>query len=105
MTKKDKAVLDTWETYTIDMDLELQQDAVGGGSRVGEFLLTGLKEATVYQVKIGARNDFGWTYSEEVFMFGTKGADEIFKAAMTAAASEVTTSVILMISIMFMMLF
>ena len=78
MTKKDKAVLDTWETYTIDTDTDQQEDAAGGYSdiKTGELLISGLSEATVYQVKIGARNSFGWNYSEDIFVFGTKGAGE-----------------------------
>ena len=35
-------------------------------------------QARLYRVKIGARNEFGWNYSEEEFVFGTKGAGEIF---------------------------
>ena len=34
-------------------------------------------QARLYRVKIGARNEFGWNYSEEEFVFGTKGAGKI----------------------------
>ena len=47
-----------------------------GGVAGGLYTITGLGEATVYRVKIGARNEFGWSYSDEEFVFGTKGAGE-----------------------------
>ena len=81
------------------------------------MILTIVLQARLYRVKIGARNEFGWNYSEEEFVFGTKGAgkitipmkpiflsqlislfpDAVYKAAMTAGSSltvSVSASVI-----------
>ena len=72
LLKKDKSVLDTWDSYTIatsDQDLDQVR-------HFGQYLLTGLSPATVYQVKIGAKNAFGWNYSDEIFVFGTKGSGQ-----------------------------
>ena len=79
MIKKDKSVLDTWDTFNLDNMLTMEEEEEEDATRVsglyrGQYLFTGLSEASVYQVKIGARNDFGWNYSDEVFVFGTKGA-------------------------------
>ena len=79
MIKKDKSVLDTWDTFNLDHMVTNDGDGdatwvAGAGLYRGQYLFTGLSEAAVYQVKIGARNDFGWNYSDEVFVFGTKGA-------------------------------
>ena len=41
------------------------------------MILTTLLQARLYRVKIGARNEFGWNYSDEEFVFGTKGAGKI----------------------------
>ena len=80
MIKKEKSVLDTWDTFNLDNMLTMEEEEeeedatrVSGLYR-GQYLFTGLSEASVYQVKIGARNDFGWNYFDEVFVFGTKGA-------------------------------
>ena len=80
MIKKEKSVLDTWDTFNLDNMLTMEEEEeeedatrVSGLYR-GQYLFTGLSEASVYQVKIGARNDFGWKYSDEVFVFRTKGA-------------------------------
>merc|ERR1719471_102669 len=54
------------------------------------LLLSGLARAAVYHVRISARNEFGWKQSDQEFVFGTKGSDGIFKAAMTAGGG--TTS-------------
>merc|ERR1712227_127369 len=108
MGKKDKSVLDTWDTFNLDNiisdDKDDDDDTWVPGLYRGQYLFTGLSEAAVYQVKIGARNDFGWNYSDEVFVFGTKGADAIFKAAMTAGSPTVTTSMTTMISVMLVMM-
>jgi len=108
MIKKDKSVLDTWDTFNLDNMLTMEEEKEDAtwvsGLYKGKYLFTGLSEASVYQVKIGARNDFGWNYSDEVFVFGTKGADAIFKAAMTAGSPTVTTSMTTMISVMLVMM-
>ena len=81
MIKKDKSVLDTWDTFNLDNiisdDKDDGDDTWVPGLYRGQYQFTGLSEAAVYQVKIGARNDFGWNYSDEVFVFGTKGAGKI----------------------------
>ena len=61
MIKKDKSVLDTWDTFNLDNMLTMEEEEedatwVSGFYR-GQYLFTGLSEAAVYQVKIGARND------------------------------------------------
>ena len=53
-----------------------QEAGARSGVARGLYTITGLGEATVYRVKIGARNEFGWSYSDEEFVFGTKGAGE-----------------------------
>ena len=37
-----------------------------------------MMKARLYRVKIGARNEFGWNYSDEEFVFGTKGAGKTY---------------------------
>ena len=70
-------MLDTWDSYTLDPAVTGDQEAgARSGVAGGLYTITGLGEATVYRVKIGARNEFGWSYSEEEFVFGTKGAGE-----------------------------
>ena len=77
MLKRDKALLDTWDSYTLDPAVTGDQEAgARSGVAGGLYTITGLGEATVYRVKIGARNEFGWSYSDEEFVFGTKGAGE-----------------------------
>ena len=73
----DKALLDTWDSYTLDPAVTGDQEAgARSGVAGGLYTITGLGEATVYRVKIGARNEFGWSYADEEFVFGTKGAGE-----------------------------
>ena len=70
-------MLDTWDSYTLDPAVTGDQEAgARSGVAGGLYTITGLGEATVYRVKIGARNEFGWSYSDEEFVFGTKGAGE-----------------------------
>ena len=40
----------------------------------GEYTITGLQEASVYQVKIAAENAFGVSKPQNIFTFATKGA-------------------------------
>lgn len=87
LVRRDKALLDTWDSLSLDNRQPLEAGAVRASHS-----LTGLSQARLYRVKIGARNEFGWNYSEEEFVFGTKGADAVYKAAMTAGSS-VTVSV------------
>ena len=70
-------MLGTWDSYTLDPAVTGDQEAgARSGVAGGLYTITGLGEATVYRVKIGARNEFGWSYSDEEFVFGTKGAGE-----------------------------
>ena len=70
--RRDRAVLDTWDSLSLDNRQPLEAGAVRASHR-----LTGLSPARLYRVKIGARNEFGWNYSEEEFVFGTKGAGKM----------------------------
>ena len=70
--RRDKALLDTWDSLSLDNRQPLEAGAVRASHS-----LTGLSHARLYRVKIGARNDFGWNYSEEEFVFGTKGAGKL----------------------------
>ena len=40
----------------------------------GDYTITGLREATVYQVQIAAENAFGRSVPQNIFTFATKGA-------------------------------
>ena len=71
--RRDKALLDTWDSLSVDNRQPLEAGAVRASHS-----LTGLSHARLYRVKIGARNEFGWNYSEEEFVFGTKGAGGIY---------------------------
>ena len=70
--RRDRAVLDTWDSLSLDNRRPLEAGAVRAS-----HALTGLSPARLYRVKIGARNEFGWNYSQEEFVFGTKGAGKI----------------------------
>lgn len=99
LVRRDKALLDTWDSLSLDNRQPLEAGAVRSSHR-----LTGLSPARLYRVKIGARNEFGWNYSEEEFVFGTKGADAVYKAAMTAGSglrSISVLAVIIFVSLLF----
>ena len=40
----------------------------------GDYTITGLREATVYQIQIAAENAFGRSVPQNIFTFATKGA-------------------------------
>ena len=42
------------------------------------MIMITMLQARLYRVKIGARNEFGWNYSDEEFVFGTKGAGKTY---------------------------
>ena len=55
--------------YVADEDNNYEKDTVNG-----RFRITGLEEASVYQVKIAAENAFGISRPLNIFTFATKGA-------------------------------
>ena len=83
--RRDKAVLDTWDSLSLDNRQPLEAGAVRASHR-----LTGLSQARLYRVKIGVRNEFGWNYSEEEFVFGTKGAGKMNKLMIRCYFSKST---------------
>ena len=68
-----------WKNYEVDVDVpefiadddnnNYQKDTVNG-----RFQITGLEEASVYQVKIAAENVFGLSSPLNIFTFATNGA-------------------------------
>ena len=55
-----------WDTHLLDTDTI--------DTNTGHLLLTGLEEATLYHVRVSARNDFGWRHPDRDFVFGTRGS-------------------------------
>jgi len=76
--------------YVDDQDNDYEKDTVNG-----RFRITGLEEASVYQVKIAAENVFGISTPLNIFTFATKGADPVQQPMIvtSAASSKFSISV------------
>merc|ERR1712107_971306 len=68
--------------YVGDQDNDYEKDTVNG-----RFRITGLEEASVYQVKIAAENVFGISTPLNIFTFATKGADPVQQPMIVTSAS------------------
>ena len=53
----------------------------------GKYNFTGLDEASVYQVTVAGRNEFGVKQAENIFTFATKGADPVHQPMVVPSSS------------------
>ena len=53
----------------------------------GKYNFTGLDEASVYQVTVAAKNEFGVKPTENIFTFATKGADPVHQPMIVTSSS------------------
>ena len=58
----------------------------------GKYNFTGLDEASVYQVTVAAKNEFGLKQTESIFTFATKGADPVHQPMIVPSSSSSCTS-------------
>jgi len=101
-----------WKNYEVDVDVpefiadddnnNYQKDTVNG-----RFKITGLEEASVYQVKIAAENVFGLSSPLNIFTFATKGADPVQQPMIvpSAAARKFSSSVPFFVCSFFLLIF
>ena len=73
-----------WRVFDIP-DFTRQQDR--HDTYLGKYNFTGLDEASVYQVTVAARNEFGLKQAENIFTFATKGADPVHQPMIVPSSS------------------
>ena len=54
----------------------------------GKYNFTGLGEASVYQVTVAARNEFGLKQTENIFTFATKGAEPVHQPMIVPSSTS-----------------
>ena len=59
----------------------------------GHYTFTGLEEASVYQVTVASRNEFGLKHPENIFTFATQGADPVHQPMVVPSSSSPASSV------------